>query len=609
MRKDLLIRFGKKTAKVLAILFLILFSNLYLQWCQNNLSYELALNFAFSWHTEKFLLACLVLLLVYGVFASLAGSLLVGGIIYSVTFGILGYATYLKMLYRQEPIYPEDLKMITQFGLLREMIGNGPFIFAVVLILLALLGVVWSIYRSRKLTKKNQLLRGGILLFCVVGLVYVSHFNDENNLLRKAYNRTALWIPYSQKMNYYNTGFVGGFLYNLRVVAMDEPEGYSKAAIEEITETYNALAAEKNSARTEEEAANIVFVMSESFSNPADLNGITVTGEPLQNYYEIAEETVSGKMLSQNYGGGTANIEFEALTGFSMALLNPQMTTPYTMLVPKLATVPSVVSFLSDQGYQTTAIHPYDTSMYKRKTVYETFGFDTFLDKDTMTHTETIENNPYISDASAYQEILDLLSTEENPQFVHLVTMQTHMPYEGKYDELDYQATGDGNMTSLENYLQDIAYSSQALQEFITELEQIPRRTLVVFWGDHLPGIYSEAIQNQNETATLHQTEFLMADSNGEFPQKEVAVTSPFYFAANLLEYSQQQTNGLYELLLTLQESLPAFERGLYYEDGDWSKEVSLTGEAKEQYLAYQMIQYDILQGEQYSLDTGFFEN
>ena len=224
----------KLAIKLIASFILIIFSNLYLQWCQNYLSVELALKFAFSWHTEKFFLACLVLLLFYGLLASLAGSLGVGALFYSIVIGILGYANYLKMAYRQEPIYPDDLKMITQFDLLHTMIGTGPFVLAMLCVILALGAIIWSIYRSRKLSKKKQILRGLTMLVCTVGLVYVSHFNDSNNLLRKAYNRTALWIPYSQKMNYYNTGFIGGFLFNLRVEAMEKPADYSEAAIKEI---------------------------------------------------------------------------------------------------------------------------------------------------------------------------------------------------------------------------------------------------------------------------------------------------------------------------------------------------------------------------------------
>ena len=131
-------------------------------------------------------------------------------------------------------------------------------------------------------------------------------------------------------------------------------------------------------------------------------------------------------MLSQNYGGGTANIEFEALTGFSMEPLNAQMTTPYTLLVPKLEKLPSLVSLLKDSGYETTAIHPYDTSMYKRKDVYQVLGFDQFLDQDTMTHRDKLENNPYISDESAYEEVLDQLDSD-TPQFLHLVTMHCQL--------------------------------------------------------------------------------------------------------------------------------------------------------------------------------------
>ncbi|WP_312541761.1 LTA synthase family protein [Enterococcus sp.] len=604
--KQKLPQYGKIALKVMAVIGLIIFSNLFLQWCQNNLSISLALKFAFSWHTEKFFLACLVLALVYGFFASIAGSLRIGGVFYSVGIGILGYANYMKMSYRQEPIYPDDLKMVTQFTLLRTMIGNGAFLLAMLLAIAAIVAVGWSIYRSRKLKRRQQIFRGIVLILCSLGLVYVSHFNESTNLLRKAYNRTALWIPYSQKMNYYNTGFIGGFLYNLRVDAMEKPAGYSKEAVEEIAAKYSALAADTNKTR-DSEAPNIVYVMSESFSDPSHLKGITITGNPLEDYYQVADQTISGKMLSQNYGGGTANIEFEALTSFSMGLMNPQMTTPYTMLVPKLTQLPSLVSFLTQDGYGATAIHPYDTSMYKRKDVYDVMGFDSFLDQDTMTYTDKIENNPYISDASAYKEVMSVLSDEAQPQFVHLVTMQTHMPYVGKYDTLDYQATGDGNMDALENYLQDVSYSSTALKDFISELSTLDRRTLVVFWGDHLPGIYSDTIKEQNDTATLHETQFLMVDSDGDFQQQEVAVTSPFYFAPTLLEESQQPTNGFYELLLALQEELPAFETGQYYIGGQWQTQLALNKETQEVYDAYQMIQYDILQGEQYSLATDLF--
>lgn len=588
----------------LLIIWGIIFSNLFLQWCQNDLSVDLAVKFAFSWHTEKFFLASLVLFVLFLFLVSLAGSLIAGASVYSLFIAVIGFATYMKMSFRQEPVYPDDLKMVTQLGFFREVVGTGLFLLILVLLISVMGLFAYQLFRSFFLSKNKQVLRIIVLCISALGLIYISHFNNETNLLRKAYNKTALWIPYSQEMNYYNTGFVGGFLYNLRVEAMDKPSGYSKEVIEEITEKYQQ---ETQPAKSDEKP-NIVYVMSESFSDPEHLQGLSVSGDPLKEYYELADQTYSGKMLSQNYGGGTANIEFEALTSFSMELLNPQMTTPYTMLVPKMDQLPSLVSLTKERGYDTTAIHPYDTSMYKRQDVYSILGFDQFIDQDSINHTQTIENNPYISDRAAYQQVLDLLQEEQSPQFVHLVTMQTHMPYEGKYDDIDYQVTGEENKNSIENYLQDINYSSQALQDFTQELADLPERTLVVFWGDHLPGIYSDRLQEENTTADLHQTEFLMADSNGELKRENEPVTSPFYFASNLFQRAGIQKPPFYELLLDLEKILPAFEPRMYVDnDEQWHEELTLNKKQQEIYDDYRLIQYDILQGEQYSLQSDFF--
>ena len=599
----------KYTLVAISIVFVVGLSNLYLQWCQNDLSFDLAVKFAFSWHTEKFLLACLVLLMIFLFLVAVLGSFLFGTFFYLVGIGILGYANYLKMTYRQEPIYPDDLKMIKEFGLLKDMTGTISFYLLAGMILLVVAGGCWAIYQSFKKDKKFQAIRVITLFTTIFALIYISHFNNPNNLLRKAYNKTALWIPYSQKMNYYNTGFIGGFLYNLKIDPMEKPKGYSEEKIKEITSHYQKLADEKNKTASEEQP-NIIYVMSESFSDPSRLNGVEITGDPLADYYAVADQTYSGQMLSQNYGGGTANIEFEALTGFSMGLFNAQLTTPYTMLVPKMNQLPSIVSTLKDQNYHTTAIHPYNTSMYKRKDVYEVLGFDEFISENTMTYTDTIEDNPYISDASAYQEVMDLLKEDDTPQFIHLVTMQTHMPYDGKYQQLEYTAKTEDNsgISSLENYLQDISYSSQSLKAFTEELKKLSRRTLVVFWGDHLPGIYSDTIQNSNEKHTLHETQFLMFDSQGELEKTEAPVTSPFYFAADLMNQTNQQTTGFYQLLLALQNELPAFERELYYQEGQWQREAQLNKKQAELYQAYEMIQYDIVSGEKYSLQTNFFE-
>lgn len=592
--------FTNPITKILLTLIIVYLSNFYLQLSQNTWSFSLAWKFAMEWHVEKFLLGTLVLLFLDMFLMSLSGSFLIGNIIYITSIGLLGIANSQKMALRMEPIYPDDLKMIFEFTMMKDIIGNTYFILALVLISLALAGLVYALYCSIRLSKRQQIIRLVCFVVSIAGLFYASLFNQPNNLLRKEYNKTALWIPYSQKMNYYNTGFMGGFLYNLKVEAMDEPKNYSKETIDKIVKKYDTKAKENNAKKKNKEKPNVVFIMSESFSDPEKLDGIKLNKSPITDFRSVARQSVySGEMLSQNYGGGTANIEFEALTGISMGLLNPQMTTPYTMMLPKKTEFPSIVSSLKQQDYQTVAIHPYNTSMYKRKDVYNVLGFNQFLDENTMTHKERLSNNGYISDASAFSEVLDVMEKSDKASFVHLVTMQTHMPYNNKYTDSPYTLTNSASSSSIDNYALDISYTSKALKQFIEDINKLDRQTIVVFWGDHLPSIYPDDIVEKNNPITTHLTEYLIYDTLSQGSHKE-EVMSPFYFSSLITHFSSVEQTGFNALLLELQKVLPAFEKQMYYVNGKWEKEVSFTKEERELYEDYQLMVYDLVSGKKY---------
>jgi phosphoglycerol transferase MdoB-like AlkP superfamily enzyme len=269
-------------------------------------------------------------------------------------------------------------------------------------------------------------------------------------------------------------------------------------------------------------------------------------------------------------------------------------------MLPKEKEFPSLVSTLKNQQYETTAIHPYNTSMYKRKDIYKTFGFDEFLDEKTMTHQDKLSKNGFISDESAFKEVLDIFEKSDNPQFVHLVTMQTHMPYSNKYEHSDYSIPSMEKSQSIENYAQDIAYTSDALEVFMKEIKELDRPTVVVFWGDHLPSIYPDEILKENEDITAHLTEYFVYDSRDDSPTKE-SIISPFYFPLLVSKSEGIQTTGFFELLDEMYEFLPAFERGSYYYDQSWQKEVSLSKEEEAIFSDYQLIQYDIVSGKKYS--------
>lgn len=585
-------------------LLAVFVSHYLLQLSQNNGSFRLANLFIFSWHTQKFVLGSLVLLCLDLWIISFVGSFYVGNSIYFLLISGIGIANYQKMALRMEPIYPDDLKMAMEWTMMKDIIGVPLFILVVLLVCLLTGGILWTVRQSIHLPKAWQQIRLVTLLLTSFLLFYAGQFNHPGNMLRKEYDKTAKWIPYSQKMNYYNTGFMGGFLYNLRVDAMEKPEGYGRDSVEAIVAEYQNKAEQLNKLDTTKEAPNVVYIMSESFSDPLRMKGFELTPDPLTVYRDIANESLmSGQMLSQNYGGGTANIEFEALTGLSMELFSQQMTTPYTMLVSKQTSFPSLVSTLNKQGYYTTAIHPYNTSMYKRKDVYRAFGFDQFLDEKTMTHREKLTPNGYISDESALNEVLDQLKNQEDPQFVHLVTMQTHMPYGNKYDKKEYRVSGEGNDDHLANYAQDIAYTSDALAKFIAQLDEVTeRKTVVVFWGDHLPSVYSEKTLEANSKVNSHLTEYFVYDTSTSVPTQSKNI-SPFYFPMLVSDTPGIKKTGFDVLLAEMHDFLPAFEKEYYYYHQQWQNQMRLTPSEQAVYDRYNMIQYDLTEGEGYSLD------
>lgn len=591
----------------LVSLLVALVSNYYLQLAQNEWSFHLATKFAFSWHVEKFLLGTFVLYVLNLFIVSLSGSFVVGNLFYSISILMLGIANAMKMSYRMEPIYPDDLKMIVEWTMLKDILGLPLFGLFLVMLASCTVWLVYSFYKSRKLSANYQKLRVIVLLITSLLLVYISHFNQPNNLLKKAYDKTALWIPYSQKMNYYNTGFMGGFLFNLKVDGMEKPDNYSKEVIEKIVKDYQVKADKNNKFEGQEKQPDVIYVMSESFSDPSQLEGIEITPDPLKVYRDVASEGIlRGQMLSQNYGGGTANIEFEALTGFSMALLNPQMTTPYTMMLPKRQSFPSLVSTLKNQNYETTAIHPYNTSMYKRNDVYQTFGFDTFIDERKMKYQDKLTKEGFISDESAFNEVLEVLKKSDKPQFIHLVTMQTHMPYTNKYTNSAYEVKDFEDDTNIANYAQDIAYTSEALERFIEKTKKNDRPVLIVFWGDHLPSIYPDSILKKNKKEITHLTEYFVYDSQDQSPGMNQLI-SPFYFPSVVAQTKGVKTTAFSELLKEMHEFLPAFEQEMYYYHQKWQKEISLSKKEQTIWNTYQLIQYDIVSGKNYS--QKMFEN
>jgi phosphoglycerol transferase MdoB-like AlkP superfamily enzyme len=445
---------------------------------------------------------------------------------------------------------------------------------------------------------------------CLLTAGYVSEFNVPGNAVRGAYDALgASWKPWSQQRNYLGNGFVGGFLYNLDAASMTRPADYSAEEMARIATTYTEAARSINRTRDPGglDDVNVVMVLSESFSDPEALDGIHLAQDPIPYTRGLMDSSMSGNALAQHIGGGTANMEFEALTGMSMAQFPPQIGVAYQMVVPDYETFPSAVGWFEKRGHRAIAIHPFTTEMYRRREVYRSFGFEDFVYAGTMKHRRRIGHDAYISDAAAYDELEDRLAAEPEPLFVNLVTMQNHMPYTDRYDD-PIRATGpEGEpLTEVGQYARGLAHSDRALQGLIARLRRSAEKTVLVFYGDHLPGIYPDSVFESNGERVLRQTPFFVwANFPGSGDRQPT--TSPAHFMDLVLERANAAVPPYYALLEELRREVPAMDSGaLLDESGRRLEPAQMSTRARQLLHDYRLLQYDLSIGHRYSAEVMF---
>ena len=536
----------------------------------------------------------------------------------------VGYANYLKLHLRHEPLYPSDLDFLSSPGFLMQMAGIKTL--ALVCTLLAILGVVVALV-SRILSRSvvriqrsshPRLWWSGIAtraiaaVLAVSFLAYAASFNTPDNKLRRVYEAGgAHWAFWYQKLNYTNNGFVAGLLYNTHVPAMVRPSGYSKAAMERIVERYSTRAQELSAAGAHgtEQSPNIVLALSEAFSDPTRLSGVHYSEDPIPFTRRLMTRTTSGTMLAQLFGGGTANMEFEALTGLSLSQFEPQMNTPYQMLLPSLAEFPSIVGYLKAHGYRAEAVHPYMKSMYKRESAYRALGFDRFLGEDDMHRTEELEKSIFISDDSAFRETERRIASSDAPLLVNLVTMQNHVSMRGFYRKpIPVQGVPKNRREEAGDYGRGLRYTDEALKGFLGRLRATNEKTVVVFYGDHLPAIWPDSTYERNGVVRMRETPYFQW-ANFDVPKsKTPSLTSPIYFLPQLFRSLGVEIPPFYALLLDLQSEVPAMEQGEYFDSSGRPVPFDqLSPRAKLLLHDYRMVQYDLSIGGRYSQDQLFY--
>jgi phosphoglycerol transferase MdoB-like AlkP superfamily enzyme len=351
---------------------------------------------------------------------------------------------------------------------------------------------------------------------------------------------------------------------------------------------------------------NVVTILSESFSNPTWLKSLKYSSDPIPRTTALMGRTLSGKMLAPGYGSGTANVEFEVLTGMSISQLRPQISVAYEQVVSKDKTFPSAVDWFLAHGHTPVAIHPFSPRMYARTAVYKAFGFDKFISKDGM-QTTSHGGGRFIDDHSAFDEVLDQVKSHQNPVFAHLVTMQNHMPFGGQYDDPMSPKGLPPKFAKLAGqYSRGIARTDVEFADFLAALKKLPEPTAVVFWGDHLPPqIYPQSLFNKEGLRTMHETPFIIWSSGTPLKHTALPTTSPTQFLPHLFDAMNVPIPPWYAMLDDLDKQIPAMDAGMYIDGQNKElKKSQLSPEARRMLSDYRMIMYDMSIGKRYSEKT-----
>lgn len=601
-------------------------------------------NFVFVLNVILVALLYLMLLMLFNRFWTASIVILAVGI-------IVAAIEHFKVEIRYEAILPADLGFLgSNTGNMLTFIPAGAHVtilvalgaFAVLLALILVLRhfdgrkgrMIRTDNLSLNLTSRLILLLLPILVFALY-CIHVSTTDSLANKFSRALGDTpSMWDSvYDAQRN----GPLVAFTRQLNPKIMDKPSNYSEETMKKVAARYQKEAETINASRTNNLTdSTVVYVLSESFSDPSRVPGLKTNKDSMPNIRKIKAGTTSGLMLSSGYGGGTANLEYMGLSGLSMANFESSLSSPYQQLVPSQHWTPTI-NQLWGAPANSLGYHPYESSMYSRATNYKKFGFShfyTLTGPDVIKYQDKIDESPYVSDKSSYDSALEGIKSGKTNKFIQIITMQNHMPYHEWYENNDYTAEsttgtplGDDEQQSIETYQKGVEITDQATQEFLNELDALDKPVTVVFYGDHLPGIYSSASEDNNNSLALHLTDYFIWSNKASSSQgnkaSNAAYSSPNFFVAQAADHMNAKVSPYLAFLTEMHSKIAAMEppvvnkiqgwdripegQNIYLDqNGNPMSTDDFDKETKQLLADYKLIQYDITAGKNYLKDTDF---
>ena len=305
-------------------------------------------------------------------------------------------------------------------------------------------------------------------------------------------------LPYCFSASLFNTG-------------ISEPNDYNKDTIEKITDNREMTeSTSDNGVRP-----NVLFVQLESFFDPIEYEDLQMSEDPIPNLRKMFENYSSGYFKVPSVGAGTANTEFEVLTGMNLRYFGPG-EYPYKTYSKKHPTE-SAATALASLGYGTHALHDNTGNFYSRANVFNNMGFDTFTSKEFMNVLQTTENG-WAKDEILTQHIMEAMDTTKQEDFVFTVSVQGH----GNYPETQVIENPKIKVEGIEDealknkweyYVNQVYEMDQFVGDLIKAVEERNEPSVVVFYGDHLPtmGLKAEDLKSRY----LYNTNYVIWDNIG----------------------------------------------------------------------------------------------
>ena len=406
-------------------------------------------------------------------------------------------------------------------------------------------------------------------------------------------------ITWDQSENAMTNGFALSMMMNIEYANVDPLNGYGKTTIDQIIDTKPPKAGDKP--KPDGSKPNLIIVLSESFWDITTLPGVSFDRDPLPNFHKLAKTYSSGTMLSPQFGGGTANVEFEVLTGNSMRFL-PEGAVPYNQFINR--PIDSLASIAVRQGYRATAISPFHNWYFNSRNVYRLFGFNKFISIEFM---HPNYDGPYIADSEVAKTIIEETKRTPERDFVFANTMQNHFHYSpGKFEKNTFKAKVDGvsdeTIGMLETYAQGVSAADNMLKTLVDYYKNCGEPTIIAFWGDHLPYL------GDNYKA-FKETGYISGEDDPDFLNKMHRV--PLLVWNNFLPDGREDLNMSPSFLGPYLLELAGLS-GTYYTDflHDLSKRIPVIppksefarmGIDENDLKEYEYLQYDIMFGEQHA--------